>query len=296
MPFIAGPTGSGKTVFGIGLYRFISGKARLDNDAIELGSTEFSPSLDDLYSYMLKTGKYPKATTDRELRIYRFKIPKLFGDIISVEFVDYRGELLETLPEWMRRYNEILEVISQYFDNEFLEKVMVRSVTFDDLKNIKIPENEAIYVLRAYLISQLYNNQKLIFLLDGKKILDFLNGSDVSIVDDLNTYKECIKGKKTACFVITKADMLDNLFQYETGKTQIENKKDFIKWIDKKLSREEDTLIPSYVELKNMGVKKIFATTVRPVKYSSKSKVNVWGFEEIKKWVEDTSLIGGGIL
>jgi len=296
MVFIAGPSGSGKTVFGVGLYKFIAGEATLENDTLDLASGEFPPSIDDLYAYMLKTGRYPKATAMEELRLYRFKIPRLIGEPISVEFVDYRGELLRDLPNKMKKYKDIIAVLSKFGDENFIEKVKKKILRFDDIKRIEVPSDALLDVVYAYLISQVFTSDKLIFLIDGKKLLKFLKGEDVEIVDDLNIYKRCVTGRKDTCFVVTKADELDERFEEETGKTRIDNKKGFIKWIDRKLAKDEDTKIPSYVELKRSGISKIFATSVKPVKYRGKTGVNVWGFEEVKKWIESTSLLGDRLL
>lgn len=131
---------------------------------------------------------------------------------------------------------------------------------------------------------------KLILLIDGEKILRYFKGEDTRIVYDLIIYKRLIIGDKNVCLVTTKADLLDEIFEEETGKTRVENKKKFIKWIDKKLKVESP-----YRELRK-DVSKIFATSVRPIKYGREHGVNIWGFEDIKKWIESVSLLGDRLL
>jgi len=302
--FIAGPTASGKTVFGIGLYEYLGGDVKIKNRALSLNRGDVQ-TIDELYQYMRKECSYPKGTEKEEVRIYIFEKESLL-DTITIEFLDYSGEYLEYLPQSIRDYDDLLNKVELYLNDEQLERAKEKLLSFEDLRKLRgsLSVESMVDLMKVYLISKFFMSNKLILLMDGKKLSDYLSGKDVEIIGDIISYKDILYNvieetkdndiypEKEIALVITKADLLDHKFERETGRNRIEDEKKFIKWVDKYL-KKSDKKIPAYSELRSLS-NKIFATSVKII--HSERRIVTSGFKRVKDWIESVSLLGGRLL
>ncbi len=302
--FITGPTRSGKTVFGIGLYEHLSGEARLKNKVISLNTN--TPTLDELYLYMKKYCEYPKATETDELRIYVFERSSFLHGNITIEFLDYRGEFIPIIAKSLRNFDDFLTDIERYVEEDYIEKIKTKTLNFEDLKKLskEVSTKTFIEIAKFYLICRSLMSNKMMLLIDGEKLVNYILDRDVNIIEDLIRYtnivnyiieetkKSEIYPEKEIALVVTKADLLDEVFERDTGKNRIENYKKFMNWIDEYLSKS-DKRIPAYNELKK-NTDKFFATSVKIIK--SEKRIVTFGFDRVKNWLESSSLIGGRIL
>ena len=230
-----GPRSSGKTVLAIGLYNIITrvfgGSAK---GPVDLWATENIPSLMDLHSEF-EGGGYNNIGSTLIFAVHYLIIRKLPNTLkkygISeaiMELVDYRGEYIETVSNLIKNRSKLEQYLmnleDELIDNNIEESIV--HLIIDDLKNYKFKDFEN-YLPREvwkkldvnlvgplYLLSRIKSSNSLIFLVDGKKLLDYLvdRNPTLSIIRDSDKeFYEKIKSEKTV-----EQNILKDLSNYAT--------------------------------------------------------------------------------
>jgi hypothetical protein len=259
-----GPRSSGKTVLAIGLYnaitRVFGGSAK---GPVDLWATDYIPSLMDLHSEF-ETGGYNNIGSTLIFAIHYLTIRKLPDKLkkygiseATIELIDYRGEYIETVSNLIKNKSKLEQYLID-LENELISKNIDENIVhiiIDDLKGYKFKDFENYLpkhiwqkldvnlVGPLYLLSRIKSSNSLIFLVDGKKLLEYLIDRDPTlniirdkdkefyekiksektieqnILKDLSNYASIVSslekrlGRKKIFFVITKSDVIADAYQ-----------------------------------------------------------------------------------
>jgi len=223
--FVFGPRGSGKTFFLLGLWGQMTKMGKgVPDQAIVSSDPEDRKNLrlTDLYA-MVSGGKGEwKRTEYYKLSMYEIFSKKFYVSPVVWTIVDYAGEYYDKVNE--RNYMDSIEALGEAFEMP-MDELEKRSGTLDFLKEVVDHHLDKLYgtgLARALNISTLYSHLgrsgKVIFLIDGEKLLTREGMADLSreFGDYIQTlmdleggaWLKIFGGKKKYALVVTKTDIL----------------------------------------------------------------------------------------
>jgi hypothetical protein len=166
---------------------------------------------------------------------------------------------------------------------------------------------------QIYSFMRIHQAKKVIFLLDGDKLCDHLNGKDgatkmrslprmSSLAEDFEYFQAVVSkyaNLKKFCIVITKADMLDDWSNDICFDSDIRNRntKQWYKLINENLHeiglQELRNIRGSSIDLRAVCVSTYRTENgvISPVKGKD---FNLWGYESLFSWINKQSLFGEG--
>jgi hypothetical protein len=303
--FILGPKGSGKTVLAACMYEHIvfhGGNGNFDN--VNLGGTNEYRQLSSVVNDLLGGVKWPDRYNPSESHFYQFSLSKglIFPETIKIEIVDYGGEYLWGIPTGAKEYQDLIEGVLEFLiDHELIEKIegidqriISKTMSFSDIQEIqRIMKNESIDInvaknlILIYLISGINLADKLVFLLDGDKVKNFIDDQNLDINRDCIVYAEIVQvlgENKRYAAVITKADVMDNRFVDRRQKSAN-------KWLKAVIGKFERNF--AFMQLANIASLDVFGIALETTDdardgekkpFQSKS-LPVWGYSDLMGWI-----------
>lgn len=309
--FILGPTKSGKTVLAACLYQHIvlNRKGKGNFDSVHFLNEGYR-TLPDVGIDLL-SGNWPRSDLVQEAHFYQFSFSKgwLLPDIVDIEIVDYGGEHLMGIPEGIKKYRDIAEETLEFLENHGIveeiegmdKRMMDKAMKFHDIKNIyDIMSSKNLFdsidavkylanIVVIYLISKIHQSDKLVLLLDGNKVKNFIECQDLEINRDCRLYADIMQiigEHRDYAAVITKADVMDNL------DNQFKNRRRYRsvnKWLKLVLNKFENNA--AFIELTNIAPLDCFGVCLETFGVEEENKpiktttLPMWGYSELMYWI-----------
>ena len=290
--FVIGPRGSGKTIFGVGLYDYLSKKDGLEpttEKAVTLGRiigpSEFS--LDEIYRMVLQgSNEFEKNKGTDEYVLITYPL-KSKGTLI--EITDYGGKhtlnihkYLEKL-EYEKIYKRLIE--KNIAIDEFIHGDHRALADNSELDDPEVTED----IILIFIVNKIRMSKKIIFVVDGQKLNNYILENENEIISDLRMYKD-IKSALNSdhantfdrqfALIITKADLLDGIKGFDR-----KNKRVWIKNVHRVLSQ-----IPAFRQIYTksiFGSTKLLPTSTLPQLNEVPSRLELWGYDEVNKFITE---------
>jgi len=299
--FILGGKGTGKTVLAACMFEYIiynlkGRRKNFENVCFKEEENEEHLNLEDVI-ITLREGKWPRATSFSEAYFYRLSLSKgwIFPETIDIEIIDYGGENFEEILDYLNSYLTVSgKVIEMLKGNELVEEInlikKIESISLElfDIQDVfsKIAPLEIKSVILLYLVNKIIQADKLLFIVDGNKVKDWIEKADQSINKDFGIYVEIMQkfgiGKEYA-IVITKADYLDNKYEKRRYKS-VDN------WINFAVDELKNAFV--FHEIINDSTIECFGVCLETHEIKDEKKpftnegvLPMWGYHELMDWI-----------
>jgi len=221
--FVFGPRGSGKTFFLVGMYnQFVDFFEGSHKEVVFCGNKKEESlwKLSTLLGNVEAGVPLPSNVTDM-VSIYSLRGKRYGIKPIDFTIVDYAGELVHELQDKInpKIYQERLEKLSKDLDID-INTLENKTGTIEFLENLKENKPDIIPsiiedLVITFIYKRLFNAGKIIFLIDGAKILNFEPSTREEMTNLFGYYEEImdVVGKnKQYAFVVTKTDKIVPIF------------------------------------------------------------------------------------
>lgn len=302
--FILGPKKSGKTVLAACMYEHIilNMRGRGSFDSVCFGGDPSIRRLPDDVTGLLEGKNWPVADEMSKTYFYLFSLTKgrIFPDEIEIEIVDYVGEYLWKIQDSINNYKDVeKDVLESIKTHELTEKIKGvdqriknKTISHSDIKNIYetvgasgLDMYEVESLTLVYLMSKMHRADKLVFLLDGDKVKNFIENREREIDRELKAYADIMQilgTNKKYAVVITKADVMDGLF----GDRRFKPVNKWLKVVAEKFKNNS-----SFAQLINTAPLDIFGTCLETTEVDGlykpiqAEKLPVWGHSDFIGWI-----------
>lgn len=193
-----GPRSSGKSVLAMGLYSIIpkvySGSSKFESNDIWYDGKPVS--IVDMYTAFMERG-YRGIESTLVFTVHNFILRSNLPNSLknkgineaTMELLDYRGEYIETVSELMKssekydeKLSELESQLNSYVGDEKLVSKIIKDLKTGKFRNFLdyMPKNKWKEATNPelmgalYIISRIKSSNNLVFLLDGKKLLDYM--------------------------------------------------------------------------------------------------------------------------